>query len=199
MDLSTTQKQQATTLHDLRLSPDQQRLLFAALNSNPSIDITKNSSSTNTKDMASSMAFTESPLRESPGSGALGGFDDSPFIDYDYEFDVDGNFDYDLNNGSQDQMIGTLPGTTSSSDGDAETGHEKRSHPDDDEDDDEGGGKRREGDDKTSKKPGRKPLTSEPTSVCPKSFTLFGKRCNPNNQTEAQGSKPCRSTSIPGT
>ena len=167
MDLSTIQKQQGTTIqHDLRLSPHQQRLLFAALNSNKSSSIdTTNNASTSGKDMAS-MGFTESPLRESPGSGALGGFDDSPFIDYDYEFDVDGTFDYDLNNGSHAQMIGTLPGTTSSSDGDAETSHEKRSHPDDDEDDDEGGGKRREGDDKTSKKPGRKPLTSEPTSVC---------------------------------
>lgn len=168
MDLTTTQKQQGTvTDHDLRLSAHQQSLLFAALNSNrPAAIDTNNLPSTNGIDMAS-MGFNESPLRESPGSGALGGFDDSPFIDYDYEFDVDGNFDYgDLNSGAQGQMIGTLPGTTSSSEGDAETGHEKRSHPDDDEDEDEGGGKRREGDDKTSKKPGRKPLTSEPTSVC---------------------------------
>jgi len=59
-------------------------------------------------------------------------------------------------------MIGKLPG--SSSDGDTET-HDKRQHPDDDDDDEEdGGGKRREGD-KGSKKPGRKPLTNEPTSV----------------------------------
>jgi AP-1-like factor len=61
-------------------------------------------------------------------------------------------------------MIGKLPGT--SSDGDADT-HDKRSHPDDDGEEEEGGGKRREGDEKTGKKPGRKPLTSEPTSVSP--------------------------------
>lgn len=106
-------------------------------------------------------SFTESPL-QAPGSGTLNGFDESPFIDYDYEFDADGSFDYDFNNDSQGQMIGKLPG--SSSDGEADN-HDKRSHPDDDDDDEEGGGKRREGDEKSSKKPGRKPLTSEPTSV----------------------------------
>lgn len=105
-------------------------------------------------------SFTESPL-QAPGSGTLNGFDDSPFIDYDYEFDADGSFDYDFSNDSQGQMIGKLPG--SSSDGDADV-HDKRSHPDDDGDEEEGGGKRREGDEKTTKKPGRKPLTSEPTS-----------------------------------
>lgn len=109
----------------------------------------------------STSAFNESPL-QAPGSGTLNGFDESPFIDYDYEFDGDDNFNFDLGNDVQGQMIGNLPGT--SSDGDAEN-HEKRSHPDDDGDDEEGGGKRREGDDKSSKKPGRKPLTSEPTSV----------------------------------
>ena len=99
-------------------------------------------------------SFTESPLQAS-------GFEESPFIDYDYEFDADGSYDqYDFND-SQGQMIGNLPGT--SSDGDAEN-HDKRSH-EDDGDDEEGGGKRREGDEKLSKKPGRKPLTSEPTSV----------------------------------
>lgn len=104
-------------------------------------------------------SLTDSPL-QAPGSGTLG-FEESPFIDYDYDFDAEGGFDYDLSNDSQGQMIGKLPGT--SSDGDAET-HDKRSHPDDDGDEDEGGGKRREGDEKTGKKPGRKPLTSEPTS-----------------------------------
>lgn len=106
-------------------------------------------------------AFSESPV-QAPGSGTLNGFEESPFIDYDYEFDGADGFDYEFANDSQGQMIGKLPGT--SSDGDAET-HDKRSHPDDDGDEDEGGGKRREGDEKSSKKPGRKPLTSEPTSV----------------------------------
>jgi AP-1-like factor len=107
------------------------------------------------------MSFTESPL-QAPGSGNLGGFEESPFIDYDYDFDADGGFDYDFGNDPQGQMIGKLPG--SSSDGDADT-HDKRGHPDDEDNDEDGGGKRREGDDRSGKKPGRKPLTSEPTSV----------------------------------
>ena len=111
-------------------------------------------------------SLTESPL-QAPGSGTLNGFEESPFIDYDYEFDPDGSFDYDF--ASQGQMIGKLPG--SSSDGDADT-HDKRSHPDDEEEEEEGGGKRREGDEKTGKKPGRKPLTSEPTSVSPLEATV---------------------------
>ncbi|CZR52035.1 related to AP1-like transcription factor [Phialocephala subalpina] len=142
------------------LSKRQEELLFAALNSNnrtSNIDTSNRQSSDN-----SSMApgsFSESPL-QAPGSGTLNGFEESPFIDYDYEFDADGSFDYDFSNDSQGQMIGKLPGT--SSDGDADT-HDKRSHPEDEEEE-EGGGKRREGDEKASKKPGRKPLTSEPTS-----------------------------------
>ncbi|KAA8565823.1 hypothetical protein EYC84_009644 [Monilinia fructicola] len=149
---------------DFTLSPRQEELLFAALNSNKSSNNMDNNTqlppSSNGLPNMSTSAFNESPL-QAPGSGTLNGFDESPFIDYDYEFDGDDNFNFDLGNDVQGQMIGNLPGT--SSDGDAEN-HEKRSHPDDDGDDEEGGGKRREGDDKSSKKPGRKPLTSEPTS-----------------------------------
>lgn len=112
-------------------------------------------------------SLTEAPL-QAPGPGTFG-FEESPYIDYEneFEFDTEGNFDYDFSTEAQGQMIGNLPGTslhgTSSSEGDADN-HDKRAHEDDGEDD-EGGGKRREGDEKTSKKPGRKPLTSEPTSV----------------------------------
>ncbi|KAI9743039.1 MAG: DNA-binding transcription factor yap1 [Claussenomyces sp. TS43310] len=141
------------------LSPHQQNLLFAALNSNKA----SNTDAVTQKPPSNSgvMSLTESPVQQAPDSGTLNGFEESPFVDYDYDFDPDGSFDYDFSNMSQDQMIGNLPG--SSSDGDAES-HDKRGHPDDDDNDDEGGGKRREGDDKGSKKPGRKPLTSEPTS-----------------------------------
>ncbi|KAF4632865.1 hypothetical protein G7Y89_g5266 [Cudoniella acicularis] len=143
------------------LSARQEQLLFAALNSNtkPTSTDSAATKSNGILTMAPS-SFSESPI-QAPGSGTLNGFEDSPFIDYDYEFDADGSFDYDFSNGSQGQMIGKLPGT--SSDGDADT-HDKRSHPDDEGDEEEGGGKRREGDEKASKKPGRKPLTSEPTS-----------------------------------
>ena len=157
MDTPTAQPN--TINPNLTLSARQEQLLFAALHSNkaPSLD----TSPTHDSFAMAPASLTESPL-QAPGSGTLNGFDESPFIDYDYEFDADGNFDYEFGNGSHGQMIGKLPG--SSSDGDADN-HDKRSHPDNEDDDDEGGGKRREGDEKSSKKPGRKALTSEPTSV----------------------------------
>jgi len=143
------------------LSARQEELLFRALNSNKTSSLDTVFSQSNDSLTMAPGSFSESPV-QAPGSGTLNGFEDSPFIDYDYEFDADGSYDYDFANDSQGQMIGKLPGT--SSDGDADT-HDKRSHPDDDGDDEEGGGKRREGgDEKSSKKPGRKPLTSEPTS-----------------------------------
>lgn len=119
------------------------------------------------------MAFTDSSVQQqapalapASASAAMPSFDDSPFVDYEYDFDAeaDGAFEYDFNPDSS-MMMGNVAGT-SSSEGDGDL-HDKRSHPDDDDDGDEreGGGKRREGDDKTAKKPGRKPLTSEPTSV----------------------------------
>jgi AP-1-like factor len=88
-------------------------------------------------------------------SGGFSGVEQSPF---DNLLEGDPSFDFDDPN--NDLMIGALPGD---SPGDS---NDKRKSPDDDEDDDEGGGKRREGEDKQAKKPGRKPLTSEPTTVC---------------------------------
>lgn len=139
------------------LSKQQEDLLFAALKSNNPISTVDNSHSTSNN----SFPMAPGSLTESPLQANL--YDDSPFIDnYDYEFDAaDGSFDYDFSNESQGQMIGNLPGT--SSDGDADA-HDKRGHEEIDGEDENGGGKRREGDEKTSKKPGRKPLTSEPTS-----------------------------------
>ena len=53
-------------------------------------------------------------------------------------------------------MIGALPGGIER--------HEKRKNSEDD-DEEPGDAKRKEGEDKKGKKPGRKPLTSEPTTV----------------------------------
>ncbi|CZS97441.1 related to AP1-like transcription factor [Rhynchosporium agropyri] len=152
----------STTVHPrLNLSARQEELLFAALNSNNKTTKLETTSFQSPDQLAMAPgALTESPL-QAPGSGTVGS-EESPFIDYDYEFEGDGSFDYgDFNNESQVQMIGNLPG--SSSDGDNEN-NDKRSHPEVDGEEEDGGGKRREGDDKTAKKPGRKPLTSEPTS-----------------------------------
>jgi AP-1-like factor len=94
-------------------------------------------------------------LRTSPPSGHFDfDPDDSPYLDFDVDGEGDDSFDFDVNG----EMIGDIPGAG----GDL---HDKRKSIDGQDDDDEGGGKRRESDDRSGKKPGRKPLTSEPTTV----------------------------------
>jgi AP-1-like factor len=150
------------------LSPHQQDLLFAALNSNRTTAADQQNGDGQTiAPAAFDNNATTSPL-QAPGSGSLANLDESPFIDYDYDFDNEASYgEYDFSNLPQGQMIGNLPGTSSDGDAAANESHDKRGLSDDEENDDEPDGKRREGDDKTSKKPGRKPLTSEPTSVRP--------------------------------
>jgi AP-1-like factor len=80
--------------------------------------------------------------------------DESPFLD----FDLDPDFDL-LGNES---LIGDLPDVDSAHD---ESGREKRKSLDGHAEE-ESGKKRKENEDRPAKKPGRKPLTSEPTSVC---------------------------------
>ena len=156
----------------LYLSPEQQNLFMTALNSNntsqKSFDtqkVTQNrsrtqSSSNNTTpshsngfDPASSTSFESPLLQDIPGSGQLGfGIEESPFLD----FDPDVDFDFQ----GTDQLIGDLPGFDT-----PESGDKRKSF--DGDDDASNGKKRRESDDKdkSAKKPGRKPLTSEPTTV----------------------------------
>ena len=150
------------------LSPTQQDLLIAALaSSNPPGKATTHSPATGklamnnpveSLDMNDINTTYEQPT---PGSGTFGsiGMDDSPFIDY---LEPDANFD--LEPIDDDDMIGALPGGPSTTEPDGDL-HEKRKSIGDNEDEEDGGGKRREGDDKMAKKPGRKPLTSEPTTV----------------------------------
>lgn len=144
------------------LNQHQQDLLFAALNSNSApLDQTPN--------MNIGIGFNNSPL-QAPGSATMTQLDDSPFVDYDYNFDdAVGDFgEFDFSTLPQGQMIGAIPntkGASSSSDGDAPQ-HDKRGLSEDDIENDEHDDKRREQEEKTgAKKPGRKPLTSEPTSV----------------------------------
>ncbi|KAH7384590.1 transcription factor PAP1-domain-containing protein [Pyrenochaeta sp. MPI-SDFR-AT-0127] len=150
------------------LDATQQDLLLAALASNNqnssdifSAGLNDNRSMSNAQypypiDSLDPAYFT-SPQQSTPANGFNGvGIEESPFVDL---LEGDGSFDFD--NADGDVMIGALPGDTP---GDS---HEKRKSPgddDDDDDEDEGGGKRREGEDKQAKKPGRKPLTSEPTT-----------------------------------
>ena len=83
-------------------------------------------------------------------------FDSPP---QDFEFNDEADYDFDLDEDADDADEDNVSPDSSGH------LHDKRKSIDGKGDDDEGGGKRREGDDKTSKKPGRKPLTSEPTSV----------------------------------
>ncbi len=138
---------------DLSLTTDQESLLRTALSSNPSGSPRTSGNKRSAGAMAHGPDLLTSPVQDTPGSGQLDGFDESPFLDYELE---DGNLDWD-NNG--EQMFGDLP------DIEGMEHHDKRKASDDDEDGEEGSSKRREGDGKSAKKPGRKPLIGEPTTV----------------------------------
>jgi AP-1-like transcription factor len=156
-----------------QLSPNQQDLLVAALVSNQPSSLQKASSGgamnasdkdnendvlvkqngyqSNTNDYFSQSAqntLTADQLLEA---------DDSPHLGFDLDADGDDHFDFESNG----QMIDDFPGDTT----DLNDLHEKRKSLDDGDNDDEGGGKRREGEGGSNKKPGRKPLTAEPTTV----------------------------------
>ncbi|KAF2830672.1 PAP1-domain-containing protein [Ophiobolus disseminans] len=152
------------------LDSTQQDLLLAALasnNQNPNnmfnAGVNNRSSGTNAQFQYSAdgvdPTFFTSPQQSTPATGfGTAGIDESPFIDY-----LDGDNSFDFDNADDDLMIGALPGDSPSGKN-GEDSNDKRKSPDDDDDEDEGGGKRREGEDKQAKKPGRKPLTSEPTT-----------------------------------
>lgn len=142
--------------HDFVLTPQQQSLLFAALNSNR-------------QPAPGNMNMSPASFGGSPNQGADGSaFDTSPFLDYDYDINGDSSFDFSFADGSNAKMIGDLPGAAGSEKSGSENNEtEKRSHPEDENEDDGGDAKRQETGEKVSKKPGRKPLTTEPTSVSP--------------------------------
>ncbi|KAI2626953.1 PAP1-domain-containing protein [Hypomontagnella submonticulosa] len=164
------------SLHNFILTPQQQNLLFRALTSNQ-----PGGSNVNTTNglSLSPESLSKSPVQnqkvdsaQNTPNGTSNGVQESPFLDYDYDLGPDTSFDFDFANDGQAKMIGDLPGTSSKDDEESKASSpdndspDKRSHPDDDEDDeiDEGGGKRRESEGKVPKKPGRKPLTNEPSS-----------------------------------
>lgn len=150
----------------LYLSPGQQDLLLAALSSNNPPQKQQNTSQNSklkndpekTPGRTSSGGYSVSPgFDRSQHSGNLGYEDESPFLDFNPELD----FDFQ----GSESLIGDLPGSVPSDDpevGEKRKDLEGRS----DNENEESGKKRRESDDKMAKKPGRKPLTSEPTSVC---------------------------------
>lgn len=153
------------------LSRNQQDLLYAALNSqasNPQRPIKRSSSDPENKTMS---AVNGNALFMSPQNVEIDNFD----VDLDYTPDMDyldGESGFDFENADLGgEMIGALPGRSGSSE-DSSTnqteGHEKRKSPDEAGDNEEGDAKRQEtqeGEKSGAKKPGRKPLTSEPTTV----------------------------------
>jgi len=154
------------TISDLSLSPNQQNLLVAALTSNqPSEKQRGIAAPPKSSQGASNAPYPPAAMsnNSAPGSGRLD-YDDSPFLESFLDGENEDSFDFD----DQGQMFGDLPEDGSEDNGTADPGHlhdKRKSMGAQDDDDVEGGGKRREGDDKQARKPGRKPLTSEPTSV----------------------------------
>jgi AP-1-like transcription factor len=158
------------------LSPNQQDLLVAALASNQPSSLKRPSANSpaktaSEKEMDNDDSTMQSGYQNSTDdyfktsaqtTGTPGQFpiiDDSPYLGFDLDADGDDQLEFD-NNG---QLIDDFTGDTSQ--GDSGDLHEKRKSYDDKEDDEEGGGKRRESEGALGKKPGRKPLTAEPTSV----------------------------------
>lgn len=161
------------------LSPNQQDLLLAALESQTA---TRPTTKRSNSDPASDMSATNgNALFMSPQNAEL----DNLNIDYTPDLDyLDGDsFDFE-NADLGGEMIGALPGDSRedlTTNGD---GHEKRKNPDESDDIETGDAKRythrvclcsdnvltqyrqetQEGE-KGAKKPGRKPLTNEPTTV----------------------------------
>jgi len=196
------------------LSSTQQDLLLAALASNnynasnalPLGNAIKRSDSDPSRDRefvppsyvdGALVSAAQKPIQGPAEIGSFDFDDTSPYIDY---IDGDTTLNFDSNDLGGEDMFGNVPGPmTESSESDKGDRADKRKSPDDadlDEDDDP---KRREGDDKTAKKPGRKPLTSEPTTVglSPLLSCLLFNRAQPLiESTETQGPKPRCSTRL---
>lgn len=159
---------------DAVLNPEQQALLRSALASNKQTPVNSVSDLPNTSRPSSTMANAKSNGNVSAARSSIdaakaypspddlqqpingGRFDEGPLLDFGLE---DGNFDWDNNDDSLNFI------DNNQTDGDHNEHDDKRKHPDEDDDDQEGSHKRLESEDKASRKPGRKPLTGEPTTV----------------------------------
>lgn len=159
-----SKQQLGNNLFNPYLSQNQQKLLDRALNSQnqqsypqPGYTGIKRSESNPPKptDTMNGNALYTSP----PQNGDLDGYDYTPDLDY---LDGDNGFDFD-NADLGGDLIGALPGENGVEQ------HEKRKSPDEaGTPEEEGDAKRQEtldGDKGQAKRPGRKPLTSEPTTV----------------------------------
>ncbi|SPO04859.1 related to AP1-like transcription factor [Cephalotrichum gorgonifer] len=144
------------------LSPQQQQVLLQALASGQNKQPSGQFTSGNSLSM-SPTSLEASPAQQTATYNDLHG---SPYLgNYDVDFGADSSFDFDVST-----LSNPIPddGTVSAESGSPENDTpEKRARDDDDDNEGSPGGndaKRRESTDKVPKKPGRKPLTSEPTS-----------------------------------
>lgn len=151
--------------NDRYLSSNQQELLVAALESRGSLE--QGASSSKAADGANYRAtmngFDDSELFMSPQQAHLDQF--NPDFTPDLDYPGDDSFDFD-NADLAGDMIGSIPGDSVDELRNGSDLHEKRKNSSDDASDD-GDHKRQEvGEgEKGARKPGRKPLTSEPTTV----------------------------------
>lgn len=175
------------------LTPQQQNLLVAALSSQAQPHtstverpdaVKRSDSDLTTHPNTMPTNANGDALFVSPQAAELDnlGLDYTPGLDY---LDDDG-FDFE-NADVGGELIGPLPGSE---------GHEKRKSREDSVGT-EHDAKRQETNDgeKAQKKPGRKPLTSEPTTVSPQ--PLFSSRPILTVTAEEKGAKPCRAKSVP--
>lgn len=150
----------------LYLSPDEEGLLLAALSStnppqkqqNTSQKPESNHDLNHTPGHTSSGSFSVSPsggLDGSTNHSTTFGYEDSPFLDF--------NPDLDLDFLGDENLIGDLPPSLPPAE-EYEPGDKRKDIDGQENGKEESGKKRKEGDEKAAKKPGRKPLTSEPTS-----------------------------------
>jgi AP-1-like transcription factor len=154
------------------LDSNQQDLLLAALNSQAGSR--QNTQSQAVGSGVAGVSFAESQLSSAAKMNGADGngvfispteaeFDN--FGDYTPELDyLDDGFDFE-NADLGGEMIGALPGGGDSTE-DLSGTHEKRKNPDGTESGGDAKRQETENGEKGAKKPGRKPLTSEPTTVC---------------------------------
>lgn len=188
--------------HNFILTPQQQSLLYRALTSNQQA---------NGSPPTNALSVSPTALNQDV-SAKTGSLQESPYQDYDYDFGSgpDSSFDFDFAQGAAEQMIGDLPNLSPGDSNDSSKATspendsaEKRSYPDEDDGDrEENGNKRRESEGKVPKKPGRKPLTNEPSSVSSpqfvsKALSLSIVFPSLTNKSEKEGPKPCRSACLP--
>lgn len=155
------------------LTAEQERQLFDVIAARQATYPSHNNSSSGLPQTSRSLqSYNTSPAQNSfydtspaQGYGNMSSFQNSPDLDNENDFGADSGAE-PLHNDTT--LIGgnTRSSRSSTHSASDEVEHaDKRRHPDDDDDEDGNDAKRRESGEKTAKKPGRKPILTEPTSV----------------------------------